>query len=193
MESDGHPRGSAEQRFEAVYRAHFNRVGAYLLTRADHDDAVEALSRTFEIAWRRFDDVPADPLPWLLGVARRVLSEHRRGRRRRGALAGRLASVTAASAPDHAELYPDREAFLAALADLSKDQREALLLLNWDGLTHRQTAAVLGCSRGALALKLHRARKKLHGRLGSTLADPPHSHSGTTGRPSVHPATKEVT
>jgi DNA-directed RNA polymerase specialized sigma24 family protein len=30
-------------------------------------------AQTFAVAWRRLDALPADPLPWLLGVARRVI------------------------------------------------------------------------------------------------------------------------
>jgi len=45
-------------RFENIYRKHFDRVAAYLLARADRDLAADALSRTFEVAWRRIADVP---------------------------------------------------------------------------------------------------------------------------------------
>jgi RNA polymerase sigma-70 factor (ECF subfamily) len=31
----------------------------------------------------------------------------------------------------------------------------------WDGLSQREAAAALGCSRGAVALRLHRARARL--------------------------------
>jgi RNA polymerase sigma-70 factor (ECF subfamily) len=67
------------QRFERLYEEYFGRVAAYLLSRADRTFAEDALARTFEVAWRRIADVPADPLPWLLGVARRVLADLRRG------------------------------------------------------------------------------------------------------------------
>jgi DNA-directed RNA polymerase specialized sigma24 family protein len=75
-----------EQRFERLYREHFDRVAAYLLSRADRALTEDALARTFEIAWRRIADFPDEPLPWLLGVARRVLAEQRRGQGRQSAL-----------------------------------------------------------------------------------------------------------
>jgi RNA polymerase sigma-70 factor, ECF subfamily len=34
-------------------------------------------------AWRRLDEVPDPALPWLLGVARRVVANQRRGEQRR--------------------------------------------------------------------------------------------------------------
>jgi DNA-directed RNA polymerase specialized sigma24 family protein len=42
-----------EQRFERFYYAHYDRVAAYLLSRAGRDHAQDALARTFEVAWRR--------------------------------------------------------------------------------------------------------------------------------------------
>jgi hypothetical protein len=70
--ADDDVRWLERQRFEKLYREQFGRVAAYLAARADRDLAGEAISSTFEIAWRRIADVPQEPLPWLLGVARIV-------------------------------------------------------------------------------------------------------------------------
>jgi RNA polymerase sigma factor (sigma-70 family) len=150
-----------QQRFEQLYREHFDRVAAYLLARADRDSAADALARTFEIAWRRLDDMPAQAMPWLLGVARRVLADGRRSQRRHDALIERMAGNINETALDHAGMVVDRAHALAAIAGLNANQREALLLVAWDGLTEREAAAVVGCSRGAFALRVHRARKRL--------------------------------
>jgi RNA polymerase sigma-70 factor, ECF subfamily len=149
------------ERFEDIYREHFDRVAAYLLARADRDLAADALSKTFEVAWRRIADVPREPLPWLLGVARKVLADLRRGQGRQDALASRIATTIAETVPDHSEALAERECTLAALAGLSEPQREVLLLIAWDGLSQREAAAALGCTRGAVALRLHRARTSL--------------------------------
>jgi RNA polymerase sigma-70 factor (ECF subfamily) len=158
--ADRDPRALDRERFEAIYREHFERVAAYLLARADRDVAADALSRTFEIAWRRIDDVPGEPLPWLLGVARKVLSEARRGQGRRDALVERIGADLEA-APDYFDAFVERQRALAALARLSAPQREVLLLIAWDGLSQREAAVALGCSRGAVALRLYRARASL--------------------------------
>jgi RNA polymerase sigma-70 factor, ECF subfamily len=149
------------ERFEKIYREHFDRVAAYLLARADRDLAADALSRTFEVTWRRIADVPREPLPWLLGVARKVLADLRRGQGRQDALVSRIATTIAETVPDHSEALAERERTLAALAGLSEAQREVLLLVAWDGLSQREVAAALGCTRGAVALRLHRARASL--------------------------------
>lgn len=113
------------------------------------------MSETFVIAWRRLGDVPEQPLPWLLAVARRVLANQRRGERRRGALAERLrGSVPGQTAPVHDGVVG------TALATLSERDREVLLLHAWEGLSNAEAGAVLGCSANAFAVRLHRARER---------------------------------
>lgn len=152
-----------ERRFERLYRENFERVAAYLLARSDRALAEDALARTFEIAWRRLADVPREPLPWLLGVARRVLADLRRGEGRHDALIDRIAGTLAESGGDPAETLSARRRALAALQSLTELERETLLLVAWDGLSQREAAAALGCSRGAVALRLRRARARIRG------------------------------
>jgi RNA polymerase sigma-70 factor (ECF subfamily) len=47
------------------------------------------------------------------------------------------------------------------LARLSDRDREAILLVAWEELDTASAAAVLGCSRAAFAVLLHRARRRL--------------------------------
>ncbi|HEY3969857.1 MAG TPA: sigma-70 family RNA polymerase sigma factor [Solirubrobacteraceae bacterium] len=74
-----------------LYAKYAPAVKAYVLRRAGVSTADDVVAEVFVVCWRRFEEVPVDPLPWLLGVARRVLSTQRRGERRRGALHERLA------------------------------------------------------------------------------------------------------
>jgi RNA polymerase sigma-70 factor, ECF subfamily len=78
-------------RFELLYAKYAPAVKAYALRRAGASMADDVVAEVFVVCWRRFEEVPVDPLPWLLGVARRVLSTQRRSERRRGALHERLA------------------------------------------------------------------------------------------------------
>ncbi len=57
---------------------------------------------------------------------------------------------------------------LAALARLGERDQEVLRLAAWEGLDPSRAAAVLGCSRGALAGRLRRARR----RLGKQMTNP---------------------
>ena len=77
--------GRARQ-FEAIFSAAYPRVLGYAIRRtSDRAAAEDAVSETFLVAWRRLDDVPAEALPWLLGVARKVLANQRRAAGRRAA------------------------------------------------------------------------------------------------------------
>jgi len=152
------------ERFTALYEAHFARVWAYVAGRVGREAADEVTSDTFAVAWRRQGEIPDAELPWLLGVARNVARGAVRGAARRGRLAERLRSRTgfaAASAPDVADAVVERAAVLRALAALSDADREVLTLVAWHGLTPSDAASVLGCSRPAFAVRLHRARRRL--------------------------------
>jgi len=77
----------SREEFEQLYRQHAGAVLAYARRRTMQAVADDVVADVFLIAWRRVDDVPAERLPWLLGVARRVLANQRRGEYR-GAAAG---------------------------------------------------------------------------------------------------------
>ncbi|MBE2317921.1 sigma-70 family RNA polymerase sigma factor [Solirubrobacter sp. CPCC 204708] len=147
--------------FDALYAAHRDDVWRYFKRRspADHEDLV---TEVFLVAWRRAGEVPHEPLPWLYGVARRVLANHRRAGDRRDALAERAAAHAAPAAPDLAEAVGLRTDLARALAELSDQDRELVLLVAWEGLTLAEAAAALGCRRGTAAVRLHRARRRLH-------------------------------
>ena len=137
------------------------RVAAYVRRHVAAADAPDVVAETFLQAWRRWADVPQPPLPWLIGTARKVLGSQRRGDGRRSALHQRLVLLgdAARSAEDAGLLATERMAALTALAELPEDQREALLLVAWDGLTPEQAAAVMGVRPGTFRVKTHRARK----------------------------------
>ncbi|MFC9249497.1 RNA polymerase sigma factor [Streptomyces sp. NPDC057136] len=80
-----------EEQFTAMYRDHRVAVERYVLRWAQPDDVGDVLAEVFLTAWRRLEQVPAEPLPWLYGVARRVLANDRRAAQRRSDLGGRLA------------------------------------------------------------------------------------------------------
>ncbi|HZU40148.1 MAG TPA: sigma-70 family RNA polymerase sigma factor [Solirubrobacteraceae bacterium] len=158
-------------RLEALFHAHAGAVRAYARRRVGRVAADDTVSEVFVVAWRRLDDVPDDPLPWLLGCARNVVAHQHRRARRDVALAGRLGAVAVApDAPDGAPAQALSQlsdgALAQALSELSDGDRELLLLIAWEGLTGAQAARALGCSRNALAVRLHRARRRLAAALG---------------------------
>ncbi|WP_432921199.1 RNA polymerase sigma factor [Microbispora sp. CA-135349] len=158
-------RSDLRRRFEEIYLAHYADLLGYVRRRTESpEDAADTLAETFATAWRRIGDVPAGPSArlWLYGVARRVLANGRRAETRRSALVERLGAELGQGddrdwTPDHEDL----DAVRAAFRRLGPDDREVLALVSWEGLGSAEIATVLGCSRGAARLRLHRARKRL--------------------------------
>jgi RNA polymerase sigma-70 factor (ECF subfamily) len=149
------------ERFTAIYDACRQRVWAYVVSRAGREIASEVVSETFAIAWRRLDDMPEQPLPWLLGVARNVLRDGFRAEARRASLAAELRTWIEPAGADIGEHVAERLAVLQAMAALPEDDREILILIAWQGLTPRDAAKVLGCTAATLRVRLHRVRKRL--------------------------------
>ncbi|MDQ4143926.1 MAG: sigma-70 family RNA polymerase sigma factor [Actinomycetota bacterium] len=158
---------------ETLYRAYADRVLRYAQRRVGPADAEEIVAQTFLAAWRRVHDVPTDPLPWLIGIARNAIRNLERADRRRSRLVARIASTRTSE-----EELPDRpdlsDELFRVLESLSADDREALLLVAWDELDHSEAAAAMGWSKANFRLRLHRARKRLRQRLGG---DEPFSQS----------------
>lgn len=159
----GPPGDAAARRFEELFHAHYPRVLAYALRRADRQVAEDVAAETFAVAWRRLATVPSDELPWLYGVARKTLANQRRGDRRRSALIATLSREAPLVAAPHdvADAVAARAGVVAALERLSERDREALRLVAWEGLDTARAARAMGCSSGAFAVRLHRARRRL--------------------------------
>ncbi|MDG4785399.1 RNA polymerase sigma factor [Micromonospora sp. WMMD1102] len=170
-----------EQRFVAMWTEYGPRVMAYALRHLDSDAAQDVVSETFLVAWRRLASVPDEPLPWLLVVARNTIGNLRRSGHRQARLAKELERFRQVAEPAAAAdvLATERAAVLARLAALTPREREALLLVAWDGLTPGQAAKVAGCSLPAFHVRLFRARRRLQ---ADCEADTP-PYTDTTPRP----------
>jgi RNA polymerase sigma-70 factor, ECF subfamily len=143
---------------ESLFAEHAPAVRAYGLRRTDPASADDIISEVFVVAWRRLDDLPREAaLPWLLGCARRLLPNQRRGGRTRAlALRDRLAGE-----PARDGLFSPDLGLAEALMRLREADRELLMLIAWEGLSPAEAARVLGCSPAAAAMRLSRARRRL--------------------------------
>jgi RNA polymerase sigma-70 factor (ECF subfamily) len=141
--------------FERMYARHAPAIAAFALRRTPSEqDAEEVVAETFLIAWRRGGELRGDPLPWLYGVARRVVANQSR---RTGRAPIELHDDVAAPVDTSIE----RAELVAAVLRLPEMERDVLLLTIWEGLDQRACAQALGCSRVAVALRLRRARARL--------------------------------
>ena len=148
--------------FHELFTTHRGAVLGFARRRVDEHDAIDVVSDTFLVAWRRARDIPEDPLPWLLGVARKVISTKRRSASRLTALRSKLQGN---DGPQQLAPSIDRLELADAFRSLSQKDREVLMLVAWDGLDVHQAALVLGCTPASFSVRLHRARKRLEAKL----------------------------
>ena len=152
---------SGQEHFTAMFREHYPRVLAFVSRRVDQARAHDVVAETFATAWRHADRLPAEPLPWLYRVARNCLANQARAERRQARLAEKIAGRRPEPVPDHALSVVTDTGLRQALSRMSPGDREALLLIGWEGLDHDAAARVLGCSAVAFKVRVHRARKRL--------------------------------
>jgi RNA polymerase sigma-70 factor, ECF subfamily len=150
--------GDERSDFEGLFRQNYDAVFRFVARRIPPDAVQDVVAETFLAAWRHHRELHGDVLPWLLGVARRVSANHLRGDARRRALDDRLGAQRSESSRSDLT-RPSRISL--ALSRLSERDREALMLVAWDGLEHRAAATVMDCSTTAFSVRVHRARRKL--------------------------------
>lgn len=154
--------------FREIHDRCYRHVYAYCRRRTHGDAVDDAVAETFLTAWQKLDEIPPGDqvLPWLYGVAYRVLTHQWRSNSRRQRLAEKVASlgVVAISVPeDVVILRQESRQLLAALAALNSTDQEILRLTAWEELSQADMAIALGITVGAVRQRLYAAKKHLAG------------------------------
>lgn len=147
------------ERFTALYRANYGAIYAYAARRVGEQVADEIAAETFLVAWRRWEAVPAAPLPWLYGVARNLVARHRTASGKQRVTKAALAQDRPAAQPDFHE--SGDHALWEAWERLRPPDQEVLSLVAWEELPVADAARVIGCSAAVFSVRLHRARRRL--------------------------------
>lgn len=144
-----------------VERESTDLLSYFLRRTSSPDDAADLLNDTLLVIWRRERSIPADAEEarmWMFGVARRVLSGHRRSSARRTALARRLGEeLTVATTTSAAETDDVRE----AIAQLPAVDREIVRLHYWEGFALNEVASIMSMRPATVRSRLARARARL--------------------------------
>jgi RNA polymerase sigma-70 factor (ECF subfamily) len=157
--------------FGVIYRRYLDRVYGYSFhLLGDHHDAEDVTERTFLAALAALDgfrDTGASFRSWLFRIAHNQLSNALRARSRHPV--DPLDTIPEpAAAADPAGIVGTAEEsrrLRVALARLSEDRRQVIVLRFLDGLTAREIGAVLDRSEGAVRVLQHRALRELAGHL----------------------------
>jgi RNA polymerase sigma-70 factor (ECF subfamily) len=157
-------------RFDALYRKYLAQVYSYAFYElGDHHDAEDATERTFLLALGalpRFEERarPADGegastfRVWLFQIARNVVANVRRSRRRRPEAPLEAAALVASPLDVESRATHRLEAAeaWAAVGRLPDDRRRALVLRFVEEMSTAEIAGILGRSEGAVRVLIHR-------------------------------------
>lgn len=155
--------------FVDLYHDNYRMLLAYARRRVDEQTADEVVAETFLVVWRRRDEVPEGfERAWLFGVARNTILTAARSARRLSSLRSKLRSTTPPLWADNPAEVTDRaSALLPALRSLREADREILMLVAWEEMSHADIGQAMGISPNAVAIRVHRARKRLEDRMAA--------------------------
>jgi RNA polymerase sigma-70 factor (ECF subfamily) len=143
-----------ERYADDVYRVALRLTGSS----ADAYDVTHDVFLGLPEAVQRYD--PERPFPaWLQGVTVRTAQMRLRTARRRREVA--LPALRSLPARSHQDAVVDRLTLEKALDELSADLRSVVVLREVEGLSYQEIADLLGINKSAVAVRLHRARRRL--------------------------------
>ena len=156
---------AAPQLAEELFNEHHRRIYLYCLGQlGSPEEAEDAVQATYLNACRSLMDgfEPEAAQAWLFKVAHNVCltrrrSSYRRARVERPQDLQAVQDVVAAPETSGDELFGLDE----ALAGLPEQQRNAILLREWQGLSYREVATKLGVTQAAVETLIFRARRSL--------------------------------
>jgi RNA polymerase sigma factor (sigma-70 family) len=148
-----------------LYERYAGRILGFCRKRLrSQEEAEDAVQHTFLNAYRslRTGTVPRAEAAWLYAIAENVCRESQRAAWRRGRVEvvsndGQV--IDSAAAPEHA--HDELDGLADALAELTPNQRRAILLREWQGLSYREIAEELALTEAAVETLLFRARRAL--------------------------------
>ena len=162
----GLPLSDAESRFVTIYESHVRSVYVYCRRRVAADRVDDVVADVFLTVWKKIDLLPTgdSALPWIYGIAYRVVLHQWRGASRQRRLSqrlGQLGHAGVALPEEHILQSYESQQVLEATSRLKRTDQEILRLSMWEELSHAETATVLGLSPEAVRQRLSRALKSL--------------------------------
>lgn len=152
-----------ERALEAFIRATQQDVWRFVTYLSDAGNADDLTQETFLRAIGAIERFSgrSSARTWLLAIARRVVADHIRHAQARPRTAAGANPEHAVRGDRHARGFEDLVEVTTMIANLTAEQREALLLTQLLGLPYADAAAVCGCPVGTIRSRVARARDAL--------------------------------
>lgn len=155
--------------FAEIVRRHRDRLWAVAIrTTGDREEAADAVQDALIAAFRRAESFRGDAqvTTWLHRIVVNACLDRMRRRRSRPAEplpedGDRVPALAAGTDVDQAEVSERRADVMAALATLSEEQRSALVLVDMEGYSVDEAAAILDCAPGTVKSRCSRGRARL--------------------------------
>ena len=161
--------------FDALYRRYLAQVYSYAFYElGDHHEAEDVTERTFLAALANLDRFEERARPadgegastfrvWLFRIARNVVANQRRTRRRRPTAPIEAAAHVAdpADVERGAAIRDEAAEAWRAVARLPADRRRAIVLRFVEEMSTAEIAGILGKSEGAVRVLIHRALRSV--------------------------------
>ena len=159
--------------FAILVRRHAPALQRYVTRRIGAVAAEDVVAETFLVAFRQragYADDGRDCLPWLYGIATRLVHRHWRSE------SAQLRLLARTGTDPVTESFTERvdatvcgtavkPRLAGALAKLPASQRDALLMYAWAGLSYEQIATATAVPLGTVQSRISRARQRLRRQL----------------------------
>jgi len=159
--------GNQRDRCEQLVSEHYDRLHRWFVWFTNSaDDAADLTHDTFVALWQSLDrfDERRPFKPWLYGIARNLWRKHCADRPARGIVLPESAAEEPdpGASPVQSLLSKETGRMLEeAVAQLSPEYREAVVLRFWEDMDYGEIGEALGISEGLARWRVHQARKTL--------------------------------
>ena len=149
-----------EAHYEAIYRTAYKWSG----NRSDAEDIAQDVCVKLGSVIKGFDGRAAFA-SWLYRITLNAVRDMQRARSRRSRHAEALAEVSPEDSPPDQEEAATSSQLWDAVRRLPEQQRDAVLLVYAEELSHAAAGEIMGCKEATVSWHIHEAKKTLRGLL----------------------------
>lgn len=155
------------QAFGELYQRHLKQIYRYIYYKLGNPTEAEDLTeQTFLKAWEAIERFREQGVPfsaWLFRLAHNLVIDYHRTRHEALPLDEAIDAEDRQPGPEHmAEVRLDVDTLQKAIARLTPEQQQVIILRFIQGLSHSEVATIMGKNEGAIRGLQHRALATLH-------------------------------